>query len=150
MRRDYSLEKTLMLGKIEDRRRRGRQRMRWLDGIQWTWVCASSGRWWRTGKCGVLRSLGLQNHTQPSNNSNVTSLHLVNANITFSQPSLLNMKRCLCGSFLKEFRRQAENTHQCIPFFFFFKLNEQLFDNVLHIPWIYFAFVNYKLSIHVS
>ena len=33
MRRDDSLEKTLMLGKIEDRRRRGRQRMRWLDGI---------------------------------------------------------------------------------------------------------------------
>ena len=29
----YSLEKTLMLGKIEGRRRRGRQRMRWLDGI---------------------------------------------------------------------------------------------------------------------
>ena len=29
----YSFEKTLMLGKIEDRRRRGRQRMRWLDGI---------------------------------------------------------------------------------------------------------------------
>ena len=33
MRRDDSLEKTLMLGKIEGRRRRGRQRMRWLDGI---------------------------------------------------------------------------------------------------------------------
>ena len=33
MRRADSLEKTLMLGKIEDRRRRGRQRMRWLDGI---------------------------------------------------------------------------------------------------------------------
>ena len=33
MRRTDSLEKTLMLGKIEDRRRRGRQRMRWLDGI---------------------------------------------------------------------------------------------------------------------
>ena len=33
MRRDNSLEKTLMLGKIEDRRRRGRQRVRWLDGI---------------------------------------------------------------------------------------------------------------------
>ena len=31
--RTYSLEKTLMLGKIEDRRRRGRQRMRWLDGV---------------------------------------------------------------------------------------------------------------------
>ena len=33
MQRTDSLEKTLMLGKIEDRRRRGQQRMRWLDGI---------------------------------------------------------------------------------------------------------------------
>ena len=33
MRRADSLEKTLMLGKIEGRRRRGQQRMRWLDGI---------------------------------------------------------------------------------------------------------------------
>ena len=33
MRRAHSLEKTLMLGKIEGRRRRGQQRIRWLDGI---------------------------------------------------------------------------------------------------------------------
>ena len=33
MRGTDSFEKTLMLGKIEDRKRRGRQRMRWLDGI---------------------------------------------------------------------------------------------------------------------
>ena len=33
MQRTESLEKTLMMGKIEGRRRRGRQRMRWLDGI---------------------------------------------------------------------------------------------------------------------
>ena len=33
MQQSDSLEKTLMLGKIEGRRRRGRQRMRWLDGI---------------------------------------------------------------------------------------------------------------------
>ena len=33
MQRTYSLEKTPILGKIEGRRRRGRQRMRWLDGI---------------------------------------------------------------------------------------------------------------------
>ena len=33
MQRTDSFEKTLMLGKIEGRRRRGRQRMRWLDGI---------------------------------------------------------------------------------------------------------------------
>ena len=47
-----SLEKTLMLGKIE-----GRRRMRGRDGwmallTQWTWVWASSGRWWRTVKPG--------------------------------------------------------------------------------------------------
>ena len=40
-----SLEKTVMLGKIEGRRRRGRQRMRWLDGItDWTDVCLSELR----------------------------------------------------------------------------------------------------------
>ena len=33
MQRNDSLEKTLMLGKVEGRRRRGRQKMRWLDGI---------------------------------------------------------------------------------------------------------------------
>ena len=33
MRRAYTLEKTLMLGKIEDRRRKGQQRMTWLNGI---------------------------------------------------------------------------------------------------------------------
>ena len=33
MRKAYSVEKTLMLGKIEGRKRRGRERMRWLDGI---------------------------------------------------------------------------------------------------------------------
>ena len=36
MRRTDSFEKTLMLGKIEGRRRRGRQRMRWLDGITYS------------------------------------------------------------------------------------------------------------------
>ena len=42
MQRTNSLEKTLMLGKIEDRRRRGRQRMRWLDGITDTMeICLS-------------------------------------------------------------------------------------------------------------
>ena len=38
MRRVDSLEKTLMLGGIEGRRRRGRQRMRWLDGITNSWT----------------------------------------------------------------------------------------------------------------
>ena len=57
-----SLEKTLMLGKIQGRRRRGWQRMRWLDGspTQWTWVWVNSRSWWWTGKPGVLQSVGLR------------------------------------------------------------------------------------------
>ena len=63
MWRTDSLEKTLMLGKIEGRRRRGWQRMRCLDGIttQRTWVWVNSGYWQLTGRPGVLQSLGLQN-----------------------------------------------------------------------------------------
>jgi len=65
MQRADSLEKTLMLGKIEGRRRRGRQRMRWLDGRMasltwWTWVWVDSGNWWWTGRPGVLRFMGSQ------------------------------------------------------------------------------------------
>ena len=62
MQRTDSLEKTLMLGKIKGRRRRGWQRMRWLGGItdsmDVSW--ANSGRWWKTGKPGLLQSMGSQ------------------------------------------------------------------------------------------
>ena len=57
-----SLEKTLMLGKIEGRRRRGWQRMRWVDGIidSMDMSLTKFRETWRKGKPGVLQSTGLQ------------------------------------------------------------------------------------------
>ena len=60
--RTDSFEKTLMLGKIEGGRGRGRQRIRWLNGITDFMICiwVSSRSWWWTGKPGVLQSLWSQ------------------------------------------------------------------------------------------
>ena len=77
VQRTDSLEKNPRLGKIEGRRRRGRQRMRRLDGITGsmdTNPWASSRRYWKTGKAAVLQSVGsesdmtekLTSHTGPS------------------------------------------------------------------------------------
>ena len=57
-----SLEKTLMLGEIGGRRRRGQPRMRcWMASwTQWTWIWVNSGSWWWTGRPGVLRFMGSQ------------------------------------------------------------------------------------------
>ena len=79
MWRADSLGKTLMLGKIEGGRRRGWLRTRWLDGIidlmGMNW--ANSGRWWRAGKPGVLRSMGSQSRTRLSDWTTMKSLLLL-------------------------------------------------------------------------
>ena len=62
MQRADLLEKTLMLAETEGRRRRGWQRMKWLDSItdSWTWIWANLGKRWRTGEPGMLQSMALQ------------------------------------------------------------------------------------------
>ena len=59
--KSWLIGNTLMLGGIGGRKRRRQQRMRWMASrTRWTWVWVNSGRWWWTGRPGVLRFMGSQ------------------------------------------------------------------------------------------
>ena len=97
MWRADSLEKTLMLVKIEGRRRRRRQRMRWLDGItdSWAWVWVNSGSWWWTVRPGVLQSMELQR----AGHDWATELNWIELNSSFwSYPGSSAGKESTCNA----------------------------------------------------
>ena len=99
IQRADSLEKTLMLGEIEGKRRRRQQRMRWLDGITDSMDVSliGSGSWWRTGKPGVLQSMSrkelemtwwLNNNTKTMEYYLAPKIWAINPSKDFEEPLL--------------------------------------------------------------
>ena len=98
MQRIYLLENTLMLGKIEGRGdNRGWDS--WMASLtRWTWVWASSGSWWWTGKCGMPQSMG----SQRVRHGSVTKLNSI----------VREVKRCIPYFFLLFFSDLFESVIQ--------------------------------------
>ena len=94
MRRADSFEKTLMLGKIEGRRRRGHGGWDgWVASLtQRTWVWVNSGSWWWTGRPGVLRFMG----SQRVRHDWVTELNWIVYNCIIKLHSSLHLIMFLC------------------------------------------------------
>ena len=100
MWRTESLEKTPMLGKIEGRRRGvyGGWDGWMASPIQWIWVWVDSRRWWRTGKSGMLQSMGLQSQTGLSNWTTATNVNTdIKIFMGLCQRSFAKCRKCFPG-----------------------------------------------------
>ena len=127
MRRTDSLEKTLMLRKIEGKRRKGWQRMRWLDGITDSMdMSLSSGSWWWTGKPDMLQSIGSQrvDTTEQLNWTELKWTVLISGFWRVSEIILWGLTQCLADN------KQSINNRNCYRENFvhaIFFLGKQLF-----------------------
>ena len=118
MRRPDSFEKTLMVGKIERRRRRGWRRMRWLDGINDTmaWVWVDSRSWWWTGRPGVLWFMGSQRvrHNWATELNWITHYHFKRYTLEKCPNSNCSLKVTLGNIFLMSSKKKKVLKHRCI------------------------------------
>ena len=124
MQRVDSLEKTLMVGKIEGRRRRGWQRMRWLmaSPSQWTWVWVNSRSWWWTGGLVCCSPWGCK-ELDTTELLNWTELKWWRQGLAMSPPSLhpyffamcLAYNRCLVHILLDDWRVWSHGSQPYCP-----------------------------------